>query len=293
MFSSFLSSWEIPLFGLEDLGLYPDLVMYLAGFCKCTDQTHGSLLFNKERRAFTELEIPTASTGEASTPPESGEVSSEPRTAFLFMNLPVELRIMIYMSHFNRLDDRKWPPATIGCCLAGDFCPFRRYNHDVPVRRLLMVSRAVYEEAMPLYFRTKTFRFFHHGLSTILSTIGPRHRRHITKLVFLYNVVKTTEDFPLLKDCPALTELTILVDQVPVRWIAGNIMVGLMVLPGLKLLLQIRGIKKLSVIFSESAKEKSTKEEMEGFVKTLQVLKEPYANKRRLQGAAWKLARRS
>ena len=225
-------------------------------------------------------------------PLESGEVSSETKTSFSFMNLPVELRLMVYMRHFNRPEDRKWPPATVGFCFAGDFCPFRRYNHDVPVRMLLMVSRAVYEEAMPLYFRTKTFRFLKSGLSTILGTIGPRHRQHVSKVVFLYSVLKTAEDFPLLKDCPSLIELIILVDEVHKRWKNGHRR-GMMGLPGVKLLLQIRGIKKLSVKFSKSVKGKSSREEMEGFVEALQVLKEPYANKKRRRGPAGKLAKRS
>ena len=266
--------------------------MHLAGFCMCTRQPDLSVLSDIERRAFSELKILPAPTGEAPTPLESGEVSSETKTAFSFTNLPVELRLMIYMCHFNRPDDRNWGPANIEFCFAGEFCPFRRYNHDVPVRMLLMVSRAVYEEAMPLYFRTKTFRFLKSGLSTILSTTGPRHRQHVSKVVFLYSVLKTAEDFPLLKDCPALTELIILVDEVPDRYKNGHRM-GMMGLPGVKLLLQIRGIKKLSVNFSESVKGGSYREEMEGFVETLQVLKEPYANKRRLRATAWKLAQSS
>ena len=197
------------------------------------------------------------------------------------------------MLHFNRVDDRKWGPAIVGFCVSGDCCPFRRFNDDVPVRMLLMVSRAVYEEAMPLYFRTKKFLFLDNGLSTILGTIGPRQRQHVSKVVFMYGALKTAEDFPLLKDCPALVELTILVDDLPSMKYEDGHRIGLMGLPGLKTLLQIRGIKKLSVAFSEFVKEKTFREEREGLVEVLQVLKEPYANKKRPRGAAWKLAQRS
>ena len=287
MYSSLRYGWELPVFGLEDLSLdNPYLMMHLAGFCMCTRQCDRTVLSHIERRAFSELKLPSAPTGEPPMPPERGKVSSESKTAFPLMNLPMELRIMIYMFHFNRLDDRQ--RHGLEFCFAGDFCPFRRYNNDVPVRMLLMVSRAVYEEAMPLYFRKKTFRFLHNGLAPILRTIGPRHRRHISKIVFLYNVVKTAEDFPLLKDCPALTELIILVDEVPLKYKDGR-RVGMIGLPGLKLLLQIRGIKKLSVKFSVSVKQGVYKEEMEGFIETLQVLKEPYGKNRRPRGAAWKL----
>ena len=190
--------------------------MQLSGWCTCSNKAQHLDLLKKERKAFSEMYTSQASSGEAKTSSASAKALSESTAFFPLMDLPVEIRIIIYRFHFLQpSDDRTGGPLINGVCLAGDCCPLRRCNGDVPVRMLFMASRAVYEEAMPLYFQTKTFQFFYTGLSSILSTIGPRHHQHISKIVFVYGSVKTSEDFPLLKDCPALKELTILINDVP------------------------------------------------------------------------------
>lgn len=235
----------------------------------------------KEMMAFYEIPNPrtlsaTLSTIEASFP---------------FMKLPPEIRIMIYKLHFFQPADGDTRQRF---CDAGEFCRFRRCNNDVPVRMLFVLSKAIYAEAMPLYYRTKTFHFFHCRVASFLAKIGPDQRQHITKIAFNLKPYNARVEIPALLDCPSLRELTIVVDD-PVGLWAHLRAKGLNVPhrtthTPLELLLQIRSIERMTVSFLDdesnwyiSSTEKKIRKEL---VETLQVLEQRYPfEKRPLAGS--------
>ena len=230
----------------------------------------------KEMMAFYEIPNPRTLSAKLSTI----------KASFPFMKLPPEIRIMIYNLHFFQPADGD---SQQQFCAAGEFCRFRRCNNDIPVRMLFMLSKAIYAEAMPLYYRTKTFRFYHCRVASFLAKIGPDQRQHVTKVAFNLKPYNARVEIPALLGCPSLRELTIVVDDAVGLW-AGLRRKGLNVPhrtthTPLELLLRIRSIERVTVSFlidesnryTSSAEKKIRKE----LVDTLQTLEQRYAFKKR------------
>lgn len=144
----------------------------------------------------------------------------EDASKFTFMKLPLELRVMIYQQHFLQPRD-----AFIGCesCAAGTMCQYGIYNANIPVGELLLVSKTIYNEAMPVYFETKEFKFMGFGhMGLFLQSIGPRQRKFITHICIVDqghnahdvpNGKPTSHIYKLLLECTSLRRLKVMQDH--------------------------------------------------------------------------------
>lgn len=131
-----------------------------------------------------------------------------PIDAFPLMRLPWEIRQRIYYLHFQQ---PKKQDAIGAECPAGDRCPIAVYNDFVPVRELILANKLIYHEAMPIYYRTKTFVFESvQSLWRFLRTIGPAQRSHVAHICFTLRGTRERYGFTLLADCPRLQSLEII-----------------------------------------------------------------------------------
>lgn len=252
-------------------------LFHLSRKCTCYSRYESAVdLMREERQAFS----PDLA------PPAPSLAPGAVVETFPFMRLPCEFRAMIYKLHFLQPVDGD---RTLSC-LAGDSCPRRRCNGGVPVRMLLLVSRAIYEEAMPIFFRTKTFCFLLSGLTSILAKIRPQQRQYVSKLVLRNGCVYGVNDFLVLQDCPSLQDLTIIfhtLSRTAERHYGNG---DLVEQHGLEQLLQIRGLKRLEIVFSKRVKRACSRKYMDDLVEALQVLKQPYPSGSYPCTAAWKLS---
>lgn len=143
----------------------------------------------------------------------TGALSSNMPT-FPLMNLPLELRLSVYYFHFTQSMEPHWVfTEKDHQCKGHRDCPIRTHNRNVPVRLLWTVSKTLYREAMPIYFQSKTFKFFsRQSLGHFLKCIGAYHRQHIKSLDLgpISGLLesgtgkKAIEIFATLRDCPNL-----------------------------------------------------------------------------------------
>ncbi|CAF9922756.1 MAG: hypothetical protein HETSPECPRED_005141 [Heterodermia speciosa] len=130
-----------------------------------------------------------------------------PINVFPIMRLPWELRQRVYYLHFQQPKKRD---VLGGECPAGDRCPIAVYNDYVPVRELILASKLIYREAMPIYYRTKTFTFkWIQNLWRFLRIIGPAQRSYVAHICFNLRGTRARHGYRLLADCPRLQSLEI------------------------------------------------------------------------------------
>lgn len=187
---------------------------------------------------------------------------------FPLMRLPVEIRLMIYEFHFLQAGQA---PDAEKSCSPGYSCEAKVYNRNVPVRMLWMTSKTLYKEAMPIYFRTKNFRFLEaESLLSFLRIIGPHHRQHITKITLYIRQIDNAKVFKRIAQCPSLEHLSLITHQYKYT------RVELMRRPAIRSLLQIRNLKSVHFEVLRDSDTIPTLEDVEEFVNTLQVLKQLY-----------------
>ncbi len=180
------------------------------------------------------------------------------RPVFPFMELPPEIRETIYTMHF---DQEQKPRKSGTLCPAGSACPHRLYNNWVPVRALFLVSKIVYNESMPLYYRFKTFGF--KGLDRMtqfFDTIGALQRSFITNISFIYNADACERPFKwkgennaviafrALAGCPALQTLRIGFEMWSLPTNERKDDYGLLTVLDLDGLLRLRGLTTVDVV---------------------------------------------
>lgn len=190
------------------------------------------------------------------------------------MRLPVEIRLIIekrsFSYEFHFLQAGQVAEAEKNCP-AGESCGAKIYNRNVPVRMLWMASKTLYQEAMPIYFRIKDFRFLEaESLLSFLQLIGPHHRQHITKITLYLRQVDNAKVFKRIAQCPSLQHLS-LVTQ-PYRYSREELMRR----PAIRSPLQIRNLKSVHFEVLRDSETILTLEDVEEFVNTLHVLKQPY-----------------
>ncbi|KAL8889599.1 MAG: hypothetical protein Q9215_003159 [Flavoplaca cf. flavocitrina] len=208
---------------------------------------------------------------------------TEEQAPFPFMKLPAELRVMVYQYHFFQSAEHLAGHCEFAreraCGSGGPACRLGIVNEYVHLGNLWITSKAIYHEAMPIYFSTHDFHFSCIGdLFKFLTTIPYYHRQHITKLSFVYTngcrIPKSAridnfdihQAFRLLSECPNLIELGICLSGFETNRIFQSQW-------GLKTLLKLRGIERLTL------------EEVDGWAdaqitsldRSLSVLKGPYS----------------
>lgn len=138
---------------------------------------------------------------------------------FPFMQLPLELRTMVYAYHFNqpaiKIYGTEW-------CPAGRLCPNNIYNANIPVSEIILASKTVYSEAMPMYFRTKDFLFWtSRSMADSINRAGPSQRDYITSVAFgidyHIDAVDPLEICQLAAQCTSLRKLSFMAYKVYVN----------------------------------------------------------------------------
>ena len=168
--------------------------------CKCYEQWTSNELLLEEIKASIKRSVNT---------PSMTITLRKEAPSFRFMELPVELRIMVYRQHFHQPRDAFKGSES---CPAGNVCPYGIYNANVPVGKLIMASKSVYNEAMPIYLGDKEFRCFDlNYVRRFLSYLGPIQRNYITHISFDFRT-ETKVNYTachLLSQCTRLRRLEI------------------------------------------------------------------------------------
>ncbi|KAL8805491.1 MAG: hypothetical protein Q9182_001946 [Xanthomendoza sp. 2 TL-2023] len=193
--------------------------------------------------------LPVAAAGDGTAVPVP-----ERQPVFPLMKLPRELRDMVYASYFHPLvqHSKRCRGVDHDPCSrwhwGGPPCLPQAINNDAPLGSLWIVSKRLYNEAMPIYFTTHHFCFS--GLETLgrfITTIGPFPRQYIAKVnihweksskISTFDVHQT---FRLLSECPNLKSLTF---NIPPNYLLPA---QYRPLPGQKTALQIRGLQDVAV----------------------------------------------
>lgn len=213
---------------------------------------------------------------------------------FPFMKLPLELRAEVYKQHLIMAGTiasigRVYPHPHLRIHLR-NYCGIHEPPHhedqniDLSVRRLWAVSKTIYYEAIPVFFRYNDFDFETLDLVLqFLSQIGPTSRRNISSMSFNYTGKAPAKAIRLLKECVGLRSLAIRISHditsvIPFR--AFSYTYDLMRVWGMKDLLKIRGIETLE-IKQEPPQYPSTAYDaihakIPVFEAALQVLKQPH-----------------
>ncbi|MCJ1227530.1 hypothetical protein MMC12_004186 [Toensbergia leucococca] len=209
----------------------------------------------------------------------------EDTNSFPFMKLPVELRIMVYDEHLTRL-------GTLSGMQVGYTWNDESAEDDIDDRvpafpdypkaaELLLVCKAFYVEASPIFYREN---FFHFGdvveMGKYLESIPLVRRQQITRLSFEYEGrnrgVGFYKWFQLLNECTALRHLFITASE-DLKWSLPWWMGEDRCLQnayGIEYLLMVRGIEELQIDFLNVCNG-LYEEDMFLFEERLQVLKEP------------------
>ena len=104
-----------------------------------------------------------------------------------FLQLPLELRREVYSPHFRR---NGWCRAEDGCYLEDAPGKSRRFE-------LLMASKFIYGEALPVYMHGKRFTFRNVSLmAACLDTVGSYQRQYITHIWFEFHGERAAQSFP-------------------------------------------------------------------------------------------------
>ena len=166
--------------------------------CKCYQQWTSNELLLDEIKASIKRSVNTPST----TITLRKEVPS-----FRLMELPIEIRIMVYRQHFHQPRDAFKGSES---CPAGNVCPYSIFNANVPVGKLIMASKSVYNEAMPIYLGDKEFKCSDFAyVRRFLTYLGPIQRNYITHISFDFFLQKhgVHTTCQLLSQCTRLRRL--------------------------------------------------------------------------------------
>ena len=156
-----------------------------------------------------------------------------PTNVFPLVKLPLEIRQRIYHFHFHQ---PKKLDVFEGECPAWVPCPLADYSDFLPVQELILASKLIYHEAMPIYYRIKTLTFESiESLWRFLRVIGPVQRSYVAYICFNLRGTRESYEFRLLADCPRLQTLEIIFDNFhPSRLSVGH-------------LFQVRGLKSVEL----------------------------------------------
>lgn len=177
----------------------------------CSGFSHGQKYDYRLWRMKEELSA-FAANKEISNLPHEDDLPALDYRGFLLMKLPLEIRFMIYNEHFCQIGE---PIGKERVYPARPVCRLLVVNQGVPVRKLFLVSKFVYQETMPLYFRAKHFQFSSpRSLAKFLDIIGIYQRQHITTITLPLNESFVKQASTKLYQYPALANLALTVPDI-------------------------------------------------------------------------------
>lgn len=202
---------------------------------------------------------------------------------FTLMRLPPELRRQVYISHFAQ------PPVKIigSSAFCGlDNCPLTIVNANVDVGFLILASKAVYDEAMPLFMACIQHVFSNvTDMARTLDRLGKFQRGHITDVSFAFCGSKSLNAFQMLSGCTRLQHLTIDVSEQIPEFRSFKSAGVLCESIGFSTLLKMRGLKTVKVIDRSSDARNPKYDDMHAFLDALKMLLEPSPDKGNLNGS--------
>ncbi|KAL8928258.1 MAG: hypothetical protein Q9208_001968 [Pyrenodesmia sp. 3 TL-2023] len=204
-----------------------------------------------------------------------------PAEAFPFMKLPLELRAMVYkevMALPLELTVRFFSHGrkTYHLLLEGEGTGHPLQHSPSATCRLFTVSKAFYEEVMPIYFGCTSFIFPTVDSLSLLKNLKPDHRRCITSMSVNYSGRAPAESIKSLHGCTSLRRLSILFDSRTIY--SKEKELPLVKRYGVSNLLKLRGISELNVELTNSDKFMDRGRflnQWDEFVEALQVIKQP------------------
>ena len=174
------------------------------------------------------------------------EQDREAKTAqgFPFMKLPPELRNMVYKEVLANPDiiiiDE------LSDCYPGSSLPRIETWNDPPGNtcQLLRASKAIHDEAYPVYFGRNTFACWNFpALRGFLGRLKREYRRSIRSISFAFWGSFPAKTIRLLQGCVSLQYLHIDFTTVRLLWDTPTTVI----IPGLNELMKIRGIRSLEI----------------------------------------------
>jgi len=187
-------------------------------------------------------------------------ISTEPLHGMLFplMKLPLELRSKVYKAHLivpGSIALIHWKVAVLR--VDGNVHnPSHQTEEpiDLSVCKLWAVSKTVYHESVPIFFRYNSFRYDNlTRLASFLTCIGPTARRNLTTVSMHYSGKAPAKAMKILKECIGLRHLTIEITRGSLAFMPQSSQdpeIDVMRMYGLTDLLKVRGIEKLVVTAS-------------------------------------------
>ena len=137
--------------------------------------------------------------------------------------LPPEIRTLIYTYVLTEdTESSKWIRSSIA---SNEKKQIDVWRPNTSCLSLLLVSRQTFLEAYPIYYRVNVFCFANVNiLHRFLKNIGLARRQHVTRICFCWKGVCAKKTCRLLKKCPRLKSLHIVLYnvEVPSRWFFLN-----------------------------------------------------------------------
>ncbi|KAI4202900.1 MAG: hypothetical protein LQ350_002271 [Teloschistes chrysophthalmus] len=193
---------------------------------------------------------------------------------FPFMKLPLEIRSMIYENVLRQPTNIK-VEGRFGTFLSG--IDYYAINDVATHCRIFLVSKAFYQEAMPIYFCCNTFSFAYtwvmYYVTRKLKVDYRRHFRSI-KITGAWMGLHCRGAAKFLQGCVSLRHLSIRFDNSIFRWVRVPGQKRVFKPWGVGELLKVRGIRDLEVKIPHVV---DFREEYETFIERLDVLKQPYS----------------
>ncbi|KAL9603343.1 MAG: hypothetical protein Q9219_001205 [cf. Caloplaca sp. 3 TL-2023] len=199
---------------------------------------------------------------------------------FNFMGLPPEIRQMIYKELLVAPTEifirGAWWDETI--------C---RFEYGIPKAlpsvawRIFHVSKAIFNEAIPVYLGFNTFAFACLDDLSALNKLSVESRRAIRRLIINFSGwpdATPARSISILRSCTALRDLSFRIGQGHVLYNPRHPL-SIHFPLGLNDLLKIRGIEKLSIsrLYPDNDYTHDVKQHLEDLITKMQVLKQPYS----------------
>ncbi|KAL8912171.1 MAG: hypothetical protein Q9171_002805 [Xanthocarpia ochracea] len=208
--------------------------------------------------------------------------------SFPLMRLPPELRCMIYREVLVAKRDIIVPRPYWSYIRDHNIRFYRVYDNYDPYHsssatcQIFRVSKALYNEAMPVYFGENTFHFEDlDALETALGILTAERRRSIRSLSISFHGSHPVKSTRLLYGCVSLRRLSLVIKNWGTYHDLSGITPWWQTICGAKALLKVRGIQTLRVrkaqLNSSAFGWCSSRGGWEKLVSALQVLKQPYS----------------
>ena len=203
--------------------------------------------------------------------PESVQMPQEPQKPFRLMDLPLEIRTMIfkellvttgpivfinhvYVTSGHKAVNHIHLPRAFAYMGTGDASSFGFINVDEKLQtqheclNIFSTSKAIYRETVPIYFGLNTFYFDNMNyFEEFLAKIGADYRWQLARVRIRYYGSSPARAIKPIASCVGLRELTLDIEPNSTVSTSKQLAPAEMQIFGMKHLLRLRGLKKLEL----------------------------------------------